>query len=139
MFLKNITEQNFDYFQLIKPFFGRDPKHINDGEYEAIGLGYLLNSQDMLHILVLDDRRPRNFVKNHFPSLETKMKGTVGVIQSSCCDDRILSRELALEFLNAILKSYESGEKDRPCSLDHTIIGIILIPAITYIRNYHAE
>lgn len=137
-FRKAVNEQNFDYYQLIKPFFGRDPKHMNDGEYEAIGLGYLLNSQGMLHILVIDDRRPRNFIKNHFPSLEIKVKGTVGLVQSSCVDDKLLPRKLALEFLEAILESICEGKKDRPCSIDQTIIGAILIPAITHIRNYHA-
>lgn len=112
---------------------------MKDGEYEAIGLGYLLNSQGILHILVLDDRRPRNFVKNHFPSLKTKVKGTVGLVQSSCCDDKLLPQKLALEFLEAILNNINDGEKERPCSIDRTIIGAILIPAITYIRNYHAE
>lgn len=138
-FLDAVAEQNFDYYQLIKPFFGRDPKHIDDGEYEAIGLGYLLNSQGLLHVLVLDDRRPRNFVKNHFPSLDAKVKGTIGMVQSSCCDDHILSKEFALDFLEAIHESIVQGQKKRPCSIDRSVLGVILIPAITYIRNYNAE
>jgi hypothetical protein len=36
-FSQLVTVYNFDYYQLIKPFFGRNPGHINDGEYEAIG------------------------------------------------------------------------------------------------------
>ncbi|MDD3091867.1 MAG: hypothetical protein PHH09_07560 [Methanoregulaceae archaeon] len=138
-FRKTINEQSFDYYQLIKPFFGRDPKHIDDGEYEAIGLGYLLESQGLLHFLVLDDRRPRNFVKNHFPSLKIKMKGTIGLVQSSCCEDNTLSKELALEFLEAIQMSVGKGDKERPCSIDKKNMGAILIPAISYIKNYHAE
>jgi hypothetical protein len=66
------------------------------------------------------------------------VKGTVGLVQSSCCEDKLLSRKLALEFLEAILESISEGKKDRPCSIDQTIIGAILIPAITHIRNYHA-
>jgi len=138
-FRKIVNERTFDYYQLIKPFFGRDPKHIDDGEYEAIGLGYLLESQGLLYILVLDDRRPRNFVKNHFPSLTKKMKGTIGLVESSCCEDHTLSRELALEFLEAIRTSIDNGHKERPCSIDKKNIGAILIPAISNIKNYHAE
>jgi len=57
-FSQRVTEYNFDYFQLIKPFFGRSPRHANDGEYEAIGIGYMLDLQGRLRLLILDDRRP---------------------------------------------------------------------------------
>ena len=66
-FSERVTECNFDYFQLIKPFFGRSASHVDDGEYEAIGIGYMLDAQDKLRFLILDDRRPNKFAKTCTP------------------------------------------------------------------------
>ena len=138
-FTQNITAYNFDYYQLIKPFFGRNPHHIHDGEYEAIGIGYMLDAQNRLRYLILDDRRPNKFAKKHFNNLAPRVKGTIGFVQASCCDDHRIGSEHALEFLVEIENALTSGEKQRPCSIDPEILRTILMPAIEYIRNYHVS
>jgi len=136
-FVQLITAYNFDYFQLIKPYFGRNPHHINDGEYEAIGIGYMLDAQDKLRFLILDDRRPNKFAKKHFIHLAPRVTGTIGFVQEACCEDHRISPEHALEFLLEIENALTSGKKERPCSIDPEICTAILMPAIEYIRNYH--
>jgi len=136
-FVQLITAYNFDYFQLIKPYFGRNPHHINDGEYEAIGIGYMLDAQDKLRFLILDDRRPNKFAKKHFIHLAPRITGTIGFVQEACCEDHRISPEHALEFLLEIENALTSGKKERPCSIDPEICTAILMPAIEYIRNYH--
>ena len=138
-FTRGVTTYNFDYFQLIKPFFGRNPDHINDGEYEAIGIGYMLDAQDRLRFLILDDRRPNKFAKKHFTKLAPRVKGTIGFVQAACCEDQKIAPDQALEFLAKIEEVLASGEKQRPCSIDPEILRTILMPAIEYIRNYHVS
>jgi hypothetical protein len=138
-FSEHVTEYNFDYFQLIKPFFGRSPHHKNDGEYEAIGVGYMLDVQDKLQFLILDDRRPNKFAKKHFASLAHRVTGTIGFIQEGCCTDRKISVDLALEFLNEIKRAVTDGGKQRPCSITPEACRAILMPAIEYIRKYHVS
>ena len=138
-FTQLVTTYNFDYYQLIKPFFGRSQRHIHDGEYEAIGIGYMLDAQGKLRFLILDDRRPNKFAKRHFSNLAHRVKGTIGFIQEACCEDQRISPEQALEFLIRIENVFTSGEKQRPCSIDPEILRTILMPAIEYIRNYHVS
>jgi hypothetical protein len=136
-FSRLIAEYNFDYFQLIKPFFGRSSHHANDGEYEAIGIGYMLDVQGKLRFLILDDRRPNKFAKKHFVRLAPCVTGTIGFVQASCCDDMRISPDHALEFLHEIKQAVTDGEKQRPCSITPETCRAILIPAIEYIRKYH--
>jgi hypothetical protein len=138
-FTQLVTIHNFDYYQLIKPFFGRDPHHIHDGEYEAIGIGYMLDAQGKLRFLILDDRRPNKFAKRHFIHLAPRVKGTIGFVQDACCEDQRITQEHALEFLVEIETTLTSGKKQRPCSMDLEILRTILMPAIEYIRNYHVS
>ncbi len=137
-FSQRITEYNFDYFQLIKPFFGRNRRHANDGEYEAIGIGYMLDLQGRLRFLILDDRRPYKFVQKHFAGLAARLTGTIGFIRESCCKEEKISPKYALEFFDEIKRAVTAGGGKRPCSLTPEICRAILMPAIEYIRNYHA-
>ena len=136
-FSQLVTEYNLDYFQLIKPFFGRNPDHANDGEYEAIGIGYMLDVEGTLRFLILDDRRPYKFVKRHFVNLAPRVTGTIGFVQESCCNDNKVSPGNALEFLNEIRQSVKDSGKKRPCSITPETCRAILMSAIEYIRKYH--
>ena len=136
-FSRSVNEYNFDYFQLIKPFFGRNASHVDDGEYEAIGIGYMLDVQDKLRFLILDDRRPNKFAKTHFVRLASRVTGTIGFVQEGCCTDRKISADHALEFLNEIKQAVTEGEKERPCSITPDACRAILMPAIEYIKKYH--
>lgn len=138
-FSERVTEYNFDYFQLIKPYFGRSPRHKNDGEYEAIGIGYMLDVQGKLRFLILDDRRPNKFAKTHFVRLAPRVTGTIGFVQEGCCTDRRISSDQALEFLIEIKRTVTDGGKQRPCSITPDVCRAILMPAIEYIMKYHVS
>jgi len=138
-FTRLVTVYNFDYYQLIKPFFGRDPHHINDGEYEAIGIGYMLDAQDKLRFLILDDRRPNKFAKKHFSNLAPRVIGSIGFVRDACCEDQRISIDHALEFLLEIENALTSRRRQRPCGIDPEAYTAILMPVIEYIRNYHVS
>jgi len=138
-FIQSVNVANFDYYELIKPFFGRNPDHINDGEYEAIGIGYMLDMEDRLRFLIIDDRRPYKFVKRHFSHLASRMNGTIGFVQNACCEDRRITPNEALDFLLEIKNALNSSEKTRPCSINPDVCRAILMPAIEYIRNYNVS
>ncbi len=125
-----------DYYELLKPYFGRDPKHLDDGEYEAIGIAYYLHEKGCLKYLILDDRRVRRFVEKHFSIFKDKLTGTIGFIRDCCCKDRKLSPEHVIEILLLIKESVESNNDKRPCSIDKTKgYEKILIPTIEKIKR----
>lgn len=70
IFITKIKEEEYDYVALMQPLLERDPKHLYDGEYEAIGLAYYLDTLNKLNYLIIDDRKPYNFVKRHFKHLK---------------------------------------------------------------------
>ena len=41
-FIDRVMESKEGYYELVRPYFGRHPKHLDDGEYEAIGIAHYL-------------------------------------------------------------------------------------------------
>ncbi|MCZ7382161.1 MAG: hypothetical protein O8C64_11415 [Candidatus Methanoperedens sp.] len=134
-FLSTVRIINFDYYELIKPYFGRNEDHIDDGEYEAIGIAHFLAEKGYLKYLIIDETRAKNFVTKHFPYLINNTVGTIGFIRDSCCKDRKISTSKALGILNAIKEAVDSGKTNRPCSMDTKSYKNILIPTIEIIRK----
>lgn len=122
-----------DYYELVKPYFGRNPDHIDDGEYEAIGIAHFLVQKDNLKYLILDEKTARNFVETHFDYLLPNMVGTIGFIEKCCCIDSIINKKNALEILETIKTSIESDV--RPCSMDKKSLDKILNPCIERIND----
>ncbi len=123
----------FNYYELIRPYFGRSIDKMKDGEYEAIGIAHFLKDWGILSYLILDDLRPRKFVLRHFPQLQDNLVGTIGFIRDCCCLDKKISQKRAIEILNSIKKSLELGYKERPCGMDTKSYKSILIPVISKI------
>jgi hypothetical protein len=134
-----MIEENF--FELIRPFFTRSPKHENDGEYEAIGIAYHLNEHYNLKYLILDDSIAYKFTKKNFDTLAKKLIRTIGFIKNCCYIDKSLSSQRTLEILLEMKKSFEiyneniSEKKKRPCSLDQKVYSTILIPLIAQLQD----
>lgn len=122
-----------DYYELIKPYFGRNTDHIDDGEYEAIGIAHFLIQNDDLKYLIIDEKTVRNFVETHFDYLTQYLVGTIGFIEKCCCLDKIINKKNALEILETIKASVESD--NRPCSMDKKSLNKILNPCIDRINN----
>lgn len=138
-FMLELNIDDYDYYGLIEPIFGRDPRHKDDGEYEAIGIAHYLEAKGSLRYLILDDSRSRNFVKRHFPLLKDYLVGTIGFIRDCCCCDRKISAEQAINILTAIRVAVEEEKETRPCSMDEKNYQKILIPAIQKIKRCFDE
>lgn len=138
-FMSELHIDEYNYYALIKPIFGRDPKHIDDGEYEAIGIAHYLEVKRSLRYLIIDDSKSRNFVKRHFPVLEDYLVGTIGFIRECCCYDKKISAEEAINILATIKNAVEEGERIRPCRMDEKNYQKILMPAIQKIRRCSDE
>lgn len=134
-FYSKVTILEYDYYELIKPFFFRDESHFEDGEYEAIGIGFHLNNYGMLKYLVIDEKRARNFVQRNFSRLFDKLVGTIGFIRDSCIKDKKISLKRAIEVLSTIQKIVKNSEGKRPCSLDKKNYEKILIPTINLLQR----
>lgn len=134
-FVSNLRIIQCDYYELIKPFFGRKNEHLDDGEYEAIGVGNYLDDLGLLAYLIIDDLRARTFVLRHFPSLGSRMVGTLGFLRDSCCRDQIISPLDALAVIDEIKKSIEIDSRARPCGVDIQKYQEILRPIMDEINR----
>jgi len=136
-FKNEVIVEKYDYAALMLPYLERDPKHINDGEYEAIGLAYNLEIRNLLKYLIIDDRKPYKFVKRHFPHLEKYLTGTIGFLEYCCCIENYIGSEKAIRLLMEIKKLTEdASDGNRPCSMDKRRYEKIIDPVIERIRSW---
>lgn len=125
-----------DYYELVKPYFGRSPTHIDDGEYEAIGIAHFLYSKGCLHYLIIDESKARNFVNTHFQYLADKMVGTIGFIRDSCIKDKKLNIGCAIDILIAIKNKIEEVNKGkRVCGLCKKDYEKLVAPILNKFRE----
>lgn len=110
-FLSSTNKVEVDYYELVKPYFGRNPKHINDGEYEAIGIAHYLDVKRCLCYLIIDENTARNFVIRHFPYLANKLVGSIGFIRDCCNEDKKINILCAIEILTAIKEEINRGKR----------------------------
>jgi hypothetical protein len=134
-FMANLVHSSCNYFELVRPFFGRGSQHEADAEYEAIGIGHHLNEQGRLYYLILDDRKARAFVKAHFPALQRHLVGTFGFIRDSCCVDGVVFPLEAISILKEVRVVAEKGMKTRPCGIEEGRINEVLEPIAEQIRK----
>ena len=133
--LSSINVINVRYYELIKPFFGRNQKHLCDGEYEAIGISLYLYDKNILKFLIIDDKTPKKFVMNHFPELTQFLVGNIGFIKTCCLIDKTISKDEALKILEAIKENIGKIKEKRPCSMSLKDRDTILIPIIEIIKG----
>lgn len=127
-FLASVNRVDVDYYELVRPYFGRHPKHLDDGEYEAIGIAHYLHLRRKLHYLIIDEKRIRNFVNKHFPYLNGKLVGGIGFIRDSCKKDQIISISCAIDMLTTIKKAIDSGK--RIFGVDKNTYELIVAPIL---------
>lgn len=138
IFITKIKEEEYDYVALMQPLLERDPKHLYDGEYEAIGLAYYLDTLNKLNYLIIDDRKPYNFVKRHFKHLKKYLTGTIGFIEQCTCIDENITSMKALSLLNNIKDIAKDSNNIRPCSMDKKNHEKIINPVIERIRRWNS-
>jgi len=127
-FLRSVHYTDVDYYELVKPYFGRHPKHLDDGEYEAIGITHYLFLKDVLHYLIIDEKRIRNFVDRHFPYLMDKLVGSVGFIRDCCLNDKLIDESQAIDMLTAAKKIIDEGKM--VFGVDKNTYEVIIAPIL---------
>lgn len=130
-----VAEIDVDYYEIVKPYFGRSEKHEEDGEYEAIGIAFFLYQKNDLRFLILDERRATKFTNRYFPELSESLVGTVGFIRDCCIVDRKISQDRAIEIFTAMKEAIEGGVKEMPCGMDKTTYKKILISTMKEIEG----
>jgi len=141
-FQKSVNKIDGNFFELLKPFFGRDKKHETDGEYEAIGIACNLERKKELRFLILDEKRARNFVKTHFTFLIPKMIRSLGFLKIICCDDGRIKREIVIEILETLIQGIEQNESNygpqqrRPCGMTINNYKNIVVPILDQVRSW---
>jgi hypothetical protein len=141
-FKKSINYLDGNYFELVKPYFGREKKHEKDGEYEAIGIAYHLERMNLLKSLIIDERRAQNFVKSHFPSLTIKLIRSFGFLKNACCVDKKIQRDVVIDFFETLIVhvkdnsiSKDNGKQRRPCGMTSENYVDIIIPIVKQIQS----
>jgi len=141
-FKKSINFLEGNYFELVKPYFGREKKHEKDGEYEAIGIAYHLERMELLKCLIIDEKRAQNFVKAHFPTLAIKLVRSFGFLKNACCNDNKIQRSVVIEIFETIIQrvkdnsiSNKNGKQRRPCGMTLENYVDIIIPIVKQIQS----
>jgi hypothetical protein len=137
MFISKITMgDEYDYVSLMEPYFGRKESHLDDGEYQAIGMAYYLQEEGDLKYLIIDERIANKFVIKHFKILKPFLRGTIGFLRDCCCIDNKLEPDDTLKILNDIKYLVENSTiRSRPCSLDKKRYEEIIDPVILKIMR----
>lgn len=134
---RDIHYKEYDYYELLKPLFKRDDKHLNDGEYEAIGLAHYLLNKNELKYLIIDDRKPYKFTEKNFNYLKDYLIGTLRFISNCCMDDNILTKEKSIELLNSIKELVDDMDTlQRPCSMDKKNYIKLIDPLINELEEF---
>jgi len=141
-FQNSVNKIDGNFFELLKPFFGRDKKHETDGEYEAIGIACNLERKKVLRFLILDEKRARNFVNTHFTVLVPKMIRSLGFLKIICCDDKRIKREIVIEILESLVQDIKRNESKsgpymrRPCGMTINNYKNIVVPLLNQVRSW---
>ena len=104
-----------DYCDVIKIAFPDLGSWKDDGEFEAIGLSYVLRQYGKLKYLIIDDKKPRNFVLTNLDSIKQYLVRTIRFLYDAYGIDKTLNREQVLRTYEDILESIKRGR--RPLSL----------------------
>jgi predicted nucleic acid-binding protein len=75
---------------------------LHRGEWEIIGLAYMLKDEGEDFILIIDDKEARRFVEKNMPSLQHHLCYTLKFIELCTCNEHIFKKEEALDMLEEI-------------------------------------
>lgn len=116
MLIKNI-ETDVDFGELLKIFYQfllkEYPKYIKDiskGEYEAIGISYLLKQNSSLDYLIIDDKYAYTFVMNNLIYIKSNLVRTIRFLFIGSSVDKILDKMYVINILGKIEKEILSGK-----------------------------
>jgi len=99
------------YAEVLRPLFARE--EIVKGEHEVIAAAYVHHYVlKQNYIVIIDDAGIRKFIQRNFPEMYKNIIGTLGFIKQSYKVFNIISRDEALNILDAIESSKFRVSKD---------------------------
>jgi len=99
------------YAEILRPLFAEE--EIVKGEHEVIIAAYVYHYVlNQNYIVIIDDIEPRKFIQRNFPEIYGNVVGTLGFIKQSYEVYNIISRDEALNILDAIVNSKFRVSKD---------------------------
>ncbi len=81
------------------------------GEFEAIGLSYLLQELGSLKYLIVDDKAPYKFIKSQLRFINNNLTRTFGFLAMGVVDDELLSKTLLQEVIDETEKVISLGHE----------------------------
>jgi hypothetical protein len=107
----DIVEMLENYCETIKLFYPNIGSWKNGGEFEVIGLAYILKQYGLLSYVIIDDSAPHNFVKNNLSNINMHLIRSIGFLYASFKRDKLLKGEHVIEIYNNILSSIKKGKR----------------------------
>lgn len=111
------TNTDVDFSELLRVFYNfltseypQIQGKIKDGEYEAIGIAYLLKEIKTLKYLIIDDKYAYNFIIKNLDSIKENLVRTIRFLYLSHIKDSILEKELVIDILMALKKEIDEGK-----------------------------
>ena len=127
--IKNLVSDvtiQMDYIRLLKDFYNflikihpEIKSSIDDGEWEAIGISYLLHEQNELRHIIIDDKKARNFIQNRLTTLLPYLQWTVQFLFTACVKDNKISKDLVLDICYRIREEITKGRSPLFITSDH--------------------
>lgn len=120
---KNILDQY--QISLLNAFPGLQ-KWDKKGEFEVIGLSYLLQELGSLKYLIVDDKSPYKFIKSQLKFINKNLTRTFGFLAMGAVDDELLSKSLLQKIMDETEKEISLGNK--PLNIDENIWNTAVKP-----------
>jgi len=124
----NVDFQNIlDQYQVsLLSAFPKLKRWDKKGEFEVIGISYLLKESGNLKYLIVDDGPPYKFIKNQLNYIKDNLTRTFGFLAMGVVDDKLISKILLQEVINITEKEISLGNK--PINIDKNIWFSIVKP-----------
>jgi hypothetical protein len=100
-----------NYCETIKLFYPNIGSWKNGGEFEVIGLAYILKQYGLLSYIIIDDSAPYNFVKNNLSNINEHLIRSIGFLYASFKQDELLKGEHVIEIYNNIFLAIKQGKR----------------------------
>lgn len=120
---KNILDQY--QISLLNAFPGLQ-KWDKKGEFEVIGISYLLQELESLKYLIVDDKSPYTFIKNQLMFINKNLTRTFGFLVSGAMEDKLLTKSLLQKIIDETEREISSGNK--PLNIDENIWNTTVKP-----------
>lgn len=103
-------------------------KDINDGEYEVMGISYLLKQTNQLNYVIIDDKHAYNFVEKNLYTIKKNLIRTIRFICNGNTKDCLLDRQFILDIFSKVENAIKNDRN--PLYLTQDIWDDKILPII---------